>query len=471
MEISIMGIMKVHRRKVALVLLVAGVCGATAVCFREEVRVYLGNGAGPRDGVSAPEIEIIKAERKDVTLEIELLGTVSYRDKASVSSRITGRVEEIFAEQGDRVEKGQELARIELLPLELELKSATAELKSSEAALRLAREKEERAAREVERHLRAISRARVDLNDKFVSWKNADSVVRKKGELFRAGAVTEMELDALKAGWTTAQAKYLAAKKEYEILSVGYRDEDVRKAGYEIPGDERARTALLTKLNTRLEAAETDAAQSAMNRAETGVEIISVHINEAHIRAPIAGVVAVRAVEKGERVRDDTPLFVVMNLAETYVIAGVGEKEAGKITKGLEARFTVDALPGEKFRGEVRLVSPVLDAGSRTVEVRLLADNARGMLKPGMFARVTVAAERARDVLLLPREALGDMRDGACEAYLFREGSLHRVTVKTGREFGDEIEVLSGVDEGDLVARGGSRRYSDGMKARVAREG
>ena len=450
-----------------LAVLASVLCGTAAGVFRGE-----GGKQGRADGEgSLPEVELVKVDRRDVTLEIEILGTVSCRDKASVSSRVQGRIEAVYAEQGDTVAKGQILALIELLPLELEHRSAQAELRSAEAAYRLAREKQERAEREVEKHLRAISRARVELAGKLAEWKNADSVLRKKEELFRAGGVSRVELDALRTSWTGAQAKYLASKKEHEILLVGFRDEDIRKAGLEVPAHEDARALSLARLNTKLEAAETDAAFNAMKRAETAVEIIGTHISEAHIRAPIDGVVAARSVEKGERTRDDTPLFVIMNVAQTFIIASAGEKETARLRRGQEARFTVDAVDGKTFRGEVYLVSPVLDTGSRTVEVRILAENARGELRPGMFARASVAAEKVENALVVPRDALGEIRNGASEAFLYREGALRRVPVKTGREFGAGVEVLSGLEEGDLVAGPGTRHYADGMRVRIAQGG
>jgi HlyD family secretion protein len=467
MRINSLELFSRHRRTIVLAVLASVMCGALAGV----VRMWSGRTGGAAGEGALPEVEVVKVERKDVTIEIELLGTVSCRDKASVSSRVPGRIDAVYAEQGDRVAKGQLLALIELLPLELEHKSASAELKSAEAAHRLAREKQERAEREVEKHLRAIGRARVELAGKLAEWKNADSVLRKKEELFRAGGVSQVELDALRTGWTGAQAKYLASKKEHEILLVGFRGEDIVKAGLEVPADERARAETLTRLNTRLEAAETDAAFNAMKRAETAVEIIGTHINEAYIRAPIDGVVAARTVEKGERVKDDAPLFVIMNVAETFIIASAGEKETARLRKGQEARFTVDAVEGTRFRGEVYLVSPVLDTGSRTVEVRILAENADGALRPGMFARAAVSAERVEGALVVSRDALGEIRNGASEAFLYREGALRRMAVKTGREFGAAVEVLSGLEEGDLVAGPGMRHYADGMKVRIAQGG
>ena len=246
----------------------------------------------------------------------------------------------------------------------------------------------------------------------------------------------------------------------------GFRDEDLRRRGMPVPENREKKRELLKRLNTRVDRVALEAARNNLKKVATSIEIIKTNINEATIRAPMRGMVAVRNVEIGERVRDETNLFVLMNISEVYLVVNIGEKEVGALRKNQKALFMVDAVPGKKFHGRVFLINPYLDESTRTVEVKIRTANKEQRLKPGMFARGSIIADTVKNVILIPDEALQQRGDSA-QVFLLRDGHVYRKKITIGRRFEEGHEVLSGLAEGDTVVVGAVRMLSDGMSVRV----
>ncbi len=159
------------------------------------------------------DVQAIKIIPQNITRTTTTVGSIQYKDKAIISSKVFGRVERIFVEQGNRVHKGQILAKIETYPLELQLKEAMAELEKAHANLRLAQEKLIKAQQTAEQRLKAIAKSKLELTDKYVTLKNTVDVVKKKEQLFKAGGITQTELNSLKTNYHTIKTQFLQAKK------------------------------------------------------------------------------------------------------------------------------------------------------------------------------------------------------------------------------------------------------------------
>jgi len=167
--------------------------------------------------------------------------------------------------------------------------------------------------------------------------------------------------------------------------------------------------------------------------------------------APQSGVVDNLNIREGFFVKPGTTLMSIGNLDEVWVEAEVFERQASLVETGLPVTMTLDYLPGRVWQGNVGYVYPTLDAKTRTAGVRLRFENADGLLKPNMFAQVTIHAEGDDSVLMIPREAV--IRTGKQDRVVLAkgEGRFKSVAVGLGR-IGDEyVEVVKGLDEGEEV--------------------
>ncbi len=174
------------------------------------------------------------------------------------------------------------------------------------------------------------------------------------------------------------------------------------------------------------------------------------------IKASIDGVIIDRKATTGELVDKAKEIYTISDPTQLWAIAEVKERDIAAVKVGQDATFAAQAFPEEKFHGKVMLIGNQVEAGSRTVEVRIGVDNADGRLKPGMFADVEIVTTMLENVLLVPDGAL--QTDGE-EQILFVALDANRFekrTVKLGLEQSGRVQILSGVKAGENVVTDGS---------------
>ncbi len=167
------------------------------------------------------------------------------------------------------------------------------------------------------------------------------------------------------------------------------------------------------------------------------------------------GVVAHLGVREGNFV---TPASNVMSIAELdriWVLAEVFERHAGLVMPGQQAEVELDYLPGKRWRGTVDYVYPELDPVTRTLKVRIRFDNEGAVLRPNMFARVTLLGTDTEEVVHIPREAL--IRGGAADRVVLSlgDGRFRSQVVETGVESGDRVAISRGIAVGDVIVTSG----------------
>lgn len=200
---------------------------------------------------------------------------------------------------------------------------------------------------------------------------------------------------------------------------------------------------------------------------EEALKALQAHdLEEATIRAPIDGVVTARKIKLGNTLQPNSVAFEIKRADILEAILNIPEKELIKIRAGQSATIRVDALEDAQFDGTLVRVAPEIDPKSGTFRATVEARNELDLLKPGMFARVEVLFDSQADALLVAREAILNQRTGQ-NVYLVRDGLAHLQPVKTGYLMGDQVEVLTGLTEGDEVVIRGQSTLKDGSSVKV----
>ena len=187
---------------------------------------------------------------------------------------------------------------------------------------------------------------------------------------------------------------------------------------------------------------------------------------EATIRAPIDGFVTARKIKLGNTLQPNTIAFEIKRADTLEAILNIPEKELIKINAGQSASIRVDALEDAEFDGILVRVAPEIDPMTGTFRATVEARNELDLLKPGMFARVEVLYDSQPDALLVAREAVLNQRTGQ-NVYLVRDGLAVLQPVKTGYMMGDQVEILTGLTEGDEVVVRGQSTLKDGSSVNV----
>ena len=167
------------------------------------------------------------------------------------------------------------------------------------------------------------------------------------------------------------------------------------------------------------------------------------------------GFLNVLNVREGMFVKPATDVLSIGQLDTVWVIAEVFEQQSGWVSPGQEVTMTVSALPGHSWKGQVDYIYPVLDSRTRTLRVRVRFDNQKGLLKPNMYAQLRIQATAEEKTIYIPREAL--IRSGRMDRVVLSlgDGGYKSVLVKTGIESDTDVEVLDGLQDGDLVVTSG----------------
>ena len=169
------------------------------------------------------------------------------------------------------------------------------------------------------------------------------------------------------------------------------------------------------------------------------------------LRSPADGVVTQKNVVQGTRIMPGTDLFRIADLSTVWLEGEVFEKDLSLVHVGQEAKVTLDAYPGQTFRGRVAFIAPSVDLQSRTGSVRVALPNPGNRLKPGMYAALQIDVPAVRPALVVPRTAV--LATGERNIVFVRhpDGMLMPHEVRVGLAVGDTVEILSGIRDGATV--------------------
>ncbi len=170
------------------------------------------------------------------------------------------------------------------------------------------------------------------------------------------------------------------------------------------------------------------------------------------VYAPFSGVITLRNVDVGALVNaGNTLLFRVAQTTTLRTYINVPQTDADSVQRGQSARLSVSNLPGRFFTGTVARTAHSLDPTSRTMLVEVQVPNPNGVLLPGMYAQVELLSARPDPPLLIPGAALVTRAEGTQVAIVRPDHTVHFQKIEIGRDFGDRLEVINGLKDGDTI--------------------
>jgi RND family efflux transporter MFP subunit len=190
-------------------------------------------------------------------------------------------------------------------------------------------------------------------------------------------------------------------------------------------------------------------------------------IENTTLRAPFDGVVTARHFHAGEMFMPGRPILTVMTLSPLRVIVFVNEEYFARVRRGVTVNVTTDIYPGESFRGSVHLVHPTVDPATRTFGVEVSIPNADLRLRPGMFARVNMNFGTMERVVVSDLAIIRQLGTNDRYVFVYENGIVHKTQVQVGRLVGNQVEILSGLNEGEQVVVAGMARLLDQSEVRV----
>ncbi|MDY7035911.1 MAG: efflux RND transporter periplasmic adaptor subunit [Thermodesulfobacteriota bacterium] len=378
-------------------------------------------------------VEVIKVKTGRMTSYISATGNIYSLQEANVGPRISGRIEKILADEGDYVQKGQILIRLEQKQLNIAKQQADAALATARASLKrlLAGTREEE-----------IRLAEAGLNKAEANLRNAEREFKRFKKLLAEHTIEKKAYDASETNYKIATAQYGEAREKLEMAREGPTKEDI------------------------------GVARAKVKQADVGVEMANQRLEDSITLAPFAGFIISKLKNEGEYVTATpaTTVLKIVDISWVKVEAGIPENEMGRVKKENQAEVRVDSYPERLFRGEVSVVNPSVDPRSRTFKIKVEIPNRERLLKDGMFARVKIAVEEHEGVHIIPEDAIIEANNYRF-VFVLNENTAHRRKITTGIVEGGQIEVTSGLKQGEVVVIAGQYDLKDGSPVNIIKKG
>lgn len=392
----------------------------------------------------ALRVKAIELKEEKRASEIKSFGAISFKSKADLSAAVEGTLVAFPFKESGVVRKGQRVALLKNVQLDMRRRQALASIESAKSALLIAEARLWEGELQIESRLKSIEKAEVELEQKKLELDEIQRNLQNKEKLLSVGGVTEESIKSLQLQEAAARASCLSSEKGLEIMRIGLRDEDLLSRGRTVPQNGADRSRAFVILNTETLRAEVEAARSRVEAAEMELESVDQLIGELSILAPDDGIIGARYVELGERVQANAKVATLIQTSSLYAVFPLREEEASRVVEGMQVEVVLDAFPDRTYAARIEIVSPTIDPQSGSVTVKAALQNPGMKLRPGMFARVKVRIGAPQTVIRIPETAIAQ-----------KNGQKARVfTVVLGKAFAKEIDLGLSEDGFYVVERG-----------------
>ncbi len=349
-------------------------------------------------------VTVLQVQQQPLEQWVVASGQVRYQSLARIGAEITGTVEQRHVREGDQVAAGDLLVSLQADDLQAQFEQAQTALDQLRNQL--------------------YPQAVHTLQEARLAWQQAEREAQRRTQLAR---------DDMLAPEQAEQAEY-QAKTRKAALKRAELAENALKPG----GDEER--LLLHKL-----------------------ELARASLAKTRIRAPFAGTVQTRSVEPGDQVQPGKILLEIAQLDGQEVVAAVDEKYMAPLALDQRAVVIADAWPQQELQARVSFLAPAVDEAGGTLDVHLQVDDPQQLLRQGMTVSVSVLTASKPQALVVSRDYLQQQ-----SVWRLQDGRLQQVPVTTGLQTSTRVEILSGLNEGDLLVLPEQRPQQD-SRLRVAR--
>jgi membrane fusion protein (multidrug efflux system) len=207
-----------------------------------------------------------------------------------------------------------------------------------------------------------------------------------------------------------------------------------------------------------------------LKNARAQVEQQKAMVDKKVLRAPFAGHIGIRAVDVGQYLNAGTTVVTLQALDPIYADFFLPQQSLDRIKIGQAITVKVDTYPKQKFDGKILAINPQVDANSRNVQVRATLGNPDRRLLPGMYATIDIDIGAPQHQITLPQTAIAYNPYGSTVFLVEQNGAARtarQTFVTTGATRGDQVAVLSGVKEGDVVVTAGQMKLHNGSPVTI----
>ena len=368
-----------------------------------------------------PVVTTSEVVRRDMMQSVVVSGRVQNPFRLAIGSQVVGVV------RGVPVREGQSVQANDLL-IQLDDSESRAALAQAESAAAMA-ELQLRRVREVQLPL-----AEQGVRQSLINLEQAMRMQARHQDLFSQAFIGQAALD---------ESSRTTRLSESQLVGAVHQWHSVRPGG-----------------------AEHVQAQANLQQAQAGVALARARWSYARLRAPVAGTLIARQVEVGDVVQPGKSLMTLSPSGDTQVVAQIDEKQLKWLNLGQPARVSADAYPQARFPAELVYINPGVDPQRGSVEVKLRVPQPPDYLRQDMTVSVDIQTAHRPQVLQVQESAVQGEAEGGAWVYKLLGPHVHKTAVLTGMRAGGWVEILEGLQAGEVVVNTGGATLTDGQRVR-----
>jgi HlyD family secretion protein len=391
------------------------------------------NGKAPdatEDAESATPVQVAVAQRATIHEIVAAQSVLFPVRQGNIVPKISAPIQRFLVQRGDHVREGQVVAMLE----NRDLASAAEESKGLYQQARASYQTTTGATIPED-----TVKAETDLETAKQSYEAAKKVYESRLALLNEGALARKLVDDAKVSMVQAQSLYETTQQHFKLLQSISRTEQLKGA------------------------------QAQLDAAKAHYESAAAQASYAEVRSPLTGIVSDRPLNVGEMATSGSALLSIVDISRIVARSNLSVAQAADVRVGQSATISG---PGGDVNGKVTVVSPAVDPSTTTVQVWVEAANPGERLKPGMTAQISIQIDALSNALVVPKSALLSLAEGGDKIMVAGTDSLaHERPVKVGVREGDNIQLLSGIKEGEQVITVGGLGLDDKAKITITKEG
>jgi HlyD family secretion protein len=399
-------------------------------------------------------VDVAAVTQQDISTHLSLDGQISPLQESTLSTPESGTVSAVLVNEGDRVSKGQLLAKLDASQLVAQLAANQAAVAEAKARLAgsayqapISSQGYTSNAATAQQNLAAAENR---ISTAQAALRNAELLNKSNQALVQQGYVASTAAEQ-------ARATYVAAVQE------------LNNAKAALPAAQAAlRSAQSGTGQTQVDQATIASNKAALAQAEANVQLLQTQIAQSSVYAPFEGVVTQRLLDPGAFAGPNQSIVRVSQVDQVYVNANVPDEDLAFVHENTPATFTTQSLPGKTFSGRIFAVNATPTTGTLSYRARIKEDNPGNMLRGGMLVTVFVQKEHHPNALVVPRNALFES-DAGSNVYTVVDGKAKMVPVTVGLQTDTVAEVRgSSIHSGMKIITTRPDALQDGSVVAVA---
>ena len=439
------------------------------------------------------KVSLASVSHANLVASLSVPGTLAPlpNQEAKVAPLVAGRIDKVYVRAGDSVKRGQAIATLDPGPILGQIQQAEATVKTNQASLAQAMinyqsqlSSQQSAVDEATSNLAAqkialqkliagsrpqeVEQAQSALASAQAALETAEQNLSRSQTLYSQGLLARKDLEAAQSDERTAKAQVDSAQAALSLAKQGNRPEDIQAGKIAVvQAEQQLKAAQEQKSQNLSKAQDVQIAQGNLANAEGALNAAHAQLKALTISSPLDGVVVGDTPNSGEYIDTTGAVATIVNLASVRLILNVPAAQVAEIQTGQEVSFSAESDPSKTHIAHISVINKAVDPATNTVQVEALAVNTDRTLKDDGFVKASIITSSHPNALVVPVDAVVD-KDG--KGTVFTVGSdnvAHAVNVKTGVRQNSQIEVLSGLKDGDKVVVSGAYELEDGTQVQT----